>query len=211
MAPVSTSGLASFFGRRALGGVVLCACFCSGGAAVSKVIVAHIQCAVCKLAIKEARTYAKNNTMEEEDELSDMLENLCSPKKKEGQWLTKVDISKAGEKLALDRREEVGECRNECKAVQQSCAKAIAGKDDTIVSLLKESAGLSQLQNTVCEKPCKQKQLPSLDKWVDEEFKEDKDHALNTMMESMKGMPGMENMKMYNKDDIKNMAGAGEL
>mmetsp|Transcript_104852 Transcript_104852/g.306220 ORF Transcript_104852/g.306220 Transcript_104852/m.306220 type:complete len:199 (-) Transcript_104852:56-652(-) len=169
-----------------------------------KTVIAHVQCDVCKLAMKEARGQARNKSILEEDALTDLADNLCSPKKTEGNWVAKLDITREadGAPLALQRQDKVGHCRSECKAIQQSCAKAISGKEEAIVSLLLDSAGLAKLQNTVCEKPCKKKSLPKLDGWVDEEFEEDKDEALNKLMESMKGMPGMGNMQMFKPGEL---------
>jgi len=134
------------------------------------------------------------------------------PKKAEGKWVLKVDIVKRtgnadSPQLALETQDKVGECNEECRTVQQACGKAISGREEDLVSFLKDSAGLSKLQNSICEKPCKQKSLPNLDKWTDQEFKEDKDEAINSLMESMKGMPGMENLKMYKPGDL---AGLGK-
>merc|ERR1712232_303702 len=147
----------------------------SAAASKSKIVIAHVQCAVCKMACKEVRQYAKNKSIEEEDHLADLVENMCNPKMKEGKWLAKLDITQGTESsLVIQRQEKVGECREECRAVQQACSKAIVGKDDVIVSLLQGAEGLAKFHNKICDKPCKQKSLPKLDKWTDEEFKEDK-------------------------------------
>merc|ERR1712232_430279 len=147
---------------------------------------------------------ARNSSSDDEDELGDLVDNLCIPKKKEGKWVTKMDITREADDapLTLRRHDKVGECKSECKAVQQACVKALKGKEEVVTSLLKEAAGLAKLQNTVCEKACKAKNLPKLETWTDEEFQEDKDEAINSLMESMKGVPGMENMKMFKPGDL---------
>merc|ERR1712118_466238 len=100
----------------------------------------------------------------------------------------------------------VGVCKNECKAVQQACGKSLKGKEEAIVSLLKDASGLAQLQNEVCEKACKKKKNSELEGWTDEEFTEDKERdkedAVNTLMETMKGIPGMENMHAYRPGEL---------
>merc|ERR1719382_705985 len=175
------------------------------GAKATKLL---IKCAVCKTAMKEARSYAKNNTLDDEDELGDMVENLCKHKKKEGDWVAKIDIIKSEGQLVLQKMDKLGECKEECKAIHQACSEAVRGKEEKIVSMLKASEGLSKLQNDVCHKPCNPKKpLPSLDEFKDEKFEEDKDAAINTLMESMKGMPGMENLKMYKPGDLPGMGG----
>merc|ERR1712072_947126 len=108
-----------------------------------------------------------------------------------------VNVEGAEAQLKLEKQDKVGECKDECKTVQQACRKAVAGKDDKIVSLLKDSAGLAKFHNKICDKACSKKSLPKLGSWSNEEFKEDKDEAINSLMDSMKGVPGMENMKMY--------------
>merc|ERR1719272_871369 len=71
--------------------------------------------------------------------------------------------------LTLSKQEDVGECRNECKALQQACKKVLKGKDDMLVSLLSEQVEPEQIQKQMCEKPCSKK-VPKLDDWSDEDF-----------------------------------------
>merc|ERR1719360_136602 len=109
----------------------------------------HVQCDVCKQAMKEARWWARNKSISDEDAMSDFVENLCSPNKEEGKWIAKIDIARKLEpaRLALEMQEQVGYCKNECKAIQRSCAKALKGKEESLVSLLLESVGLARLHN----------------------------------------------------------------
>mmetsp|Transcript_77300 Transcript_77300/g.244242 ORF Transcript_77300/g.244242 Transcript_77300/m.244242 type:complete len:157 (+) Transcript_77300:3-473(+) len=156
------------------------------------------------MAMKEARMQARNQNIQDEDALSDLVDNLCSPKKKEGKWMAMLDVTRdaQGSGLILQKQDKVGECRAECRAMQQSCAKALKGREEAIVALLSDSAGLAKLQNTACERPCKKRELPKLDMWVDEQFKEDNNAAVDSMMETMKGMPGMENLKMFKPGEL---------
>merc|ERR1711988_1374565 len=101
---------------------------------------------------------------------SDVVENLCSASKDEGKWTSKIDIiQKEGSKLGLDRRDEEGVCKTECKAVQKACSSALKGKEDALVSQIKERIGIGKLQKDLCKKPCS-KDLPTLKNWKDEAF-----------------------------------------
>jgi len=189
---------------RLLAGALLSCCYLSAEAAVSKALLTNIQCDVCKLAVKEARGHAKNNSMQDEDELKDLIENVCDPKSPNGKWITKVDITRRVNQFALDVRETRGECRNECKAVKQACSKALNGKEDDMTSLLQKVEGLSKFYNQICDKACSKKPAEVVD-WKDEEWKEDSTEAIRSLTDSMKGMPGMENMQMYGRDDIEKL------
>merc|ERR1712107_601509 len=116
--------------------------------------------------------------MEGEEELGVLVKNLCTRKDAGGKWVAKMNIistSEAGDnapQLAVQKEDKPGLCRKECRTVQQACRKALSGKDDTIVSLLRDSAGLSNFQDQVCERSCEQKSFPKLGNWNDEEFEE---------------------------------------
>mmetsp|Transcript_1318 Transcript_1318/g.1160 ORF Transcript_1318/g.1160 Transcript_1318/m.1160 type:complete len:352 (-) Transcript_1318:58-1113(-) len=150
-------------------GVALCAW------AGSKDLVAHIQCAVCKQAVREAHVLAKekdlNNADSDEEVVTDALEDLCSAKKEQGKWTTRMDIMRkpGGTQLILDRRDQEGACNKECKAVQKACSGALKGREESLVSLIREGAGVGRLQREVCKKPCS-KTLPELQHWKDEPF-----------------------------------------
>merc|ERR1712113_1383046 len=92
-------------------------------------------------------------------------------------------------------------CRRECKAVKQACSKALSGKEDDMTSLLQQVAGLSKFYNQICEKACSKKPAKVVD-WRDEKWKEDSEAAIRSLTDSMKGMPGMENMQMFKPEDI---------
>merc|ERR1740120_256081 len=147
--------------------------------------------------MKEARTHVKEKQVDDEDTLTDYVDNLCLPKKDEGKWILKLDISRDNPdaQLSIVKQDKIGQCREECKLLQVACYKAIEGKEETVVSMLRKLAGLAKLQNTICDKPCGKKSIKKLEGWTDEKFEEDKDAAINSLLDSMKGMPGMENMK----------------
>lgn len=185
--------------------LVLGACLDSAAAAPSqKDVVMHVQCDVCKQAMKEARSQVRNQSISEEDAMSDVVENLCSPNKNEGKWIAKIDIARHAEemRLVLSMQDQVGHCRNECRTIQKSCAKAIKGKEESLVSLLLESVGLARLHNMICDRACKKQDLLKLDSWVDETFNVDKDTEINSLMDKMKGVPGMENLQMFKPGEL---------
>lgn len=189
--------------QRFVFAVLMCALLPVGMS--SKSVVAHIQCQVCKLALKEIHEFAKDGTIKQEDALQDLVENACVPKEKEGQWVAKIDIIRDttrveqgdNSELAIDKQDKAGECTGECKAVARACKKALKGQEDAIVSMLRESEDPSKLQNSICAKSCEQKSLPKLDNWQDEEFKEDTVADMASLMDKLKGVPGMENINMY--------------
>merc|ERR1719329_1026257 len=85
-------------------------------AAPAKAPVAHVQCAVCKVAVKEARHFARGKTIEEEDALADLVELLCNGGKDEGEWTKHIDILQVSgeEQLTIEKKDELGQCRQEC-------------------------------------------------------------------------------------------------
>merc|ERR1712060_324618 len=100
-----------------------------------------------------------------------------------------------GEQLMVQKQEKDGTCRKECQSVQRACSAALRGKEEELGSMLEEAAGIGRMQTTICKQACA-KVVPKLGEWVDEKWEEDKDAAVNELMKSMKGIPGMENMKM---------------
>jgi len=151
--------------------VAICGTLALVAIARQKDVVAHIQCAVCKQAVKEASLHAKKNQIDDEEELLDVIENLCSASKDEGKWTAKIDVipKEAGSRLGLDRRDEEGVCKSECKAVRKACSSALKGREDTLVSEIKDGVGIGKLQKDFCKKQC-MKDLPDLKKWNDEAF-----------------------------------------
>lgn len=152
-----------------LSGFALCAW------AGTKDLVVHIQCAVCKQLVKEASLLAKEKNLNSEDAddevLTDTLQNICSGKSSEGKWTTRMDIMKkpGGTQLILDRRDQDGACKKECKAVQKACRTALTAREDHLISLIREGAGIGKLQREVCKKLCS-KTVPELQNWKDEQF-----------------------------------------
>jgi len=60
--------------------------------AATQPAVAHIQCQICGQAVTEVHRMAQNLSASEEESLADLVDGICSLKKKEGQWLLSLDI-----------------------------------------------------------------------------------------------------------------------
>merc|ERR1712066_747268 len=101
----------------------------------------------------------------DEDGLSDLVDNMCSVKKKEGRWVARYDITREDKDspLSLERQEGVGECHNECLTMQRACGAALKGNEDTLASLLASGASAKELKKKMCKKLCAKK-APKLGK-----------------------------------------------
>mmetsp|Transcript_127231 Transcript_127231/g.360105 ORF Transcript_127231/g.360105 Transcript_127231/m.360105 type:complete len:227 (+) Transcript_127231:72-752(+) len=188
-------------------GALLCATFERCHAAVSKEAVASIRCDVCGIAVQEARAYAQENTISDEDGLSDLVEGLCSVKKKEGRWVAKYDISREDDEAPLTlTRQGLGECRNECLTMQRACAAALKGQEEAMVELLMAGKGQNEMKKKLCKKQCA-KAPPRLKEWTDEVFvpRDEKEVETEDMIEKMRAETGM-GMKMYKRDEMLSMS-----
>merc|ERR1711860_302558 len=117
--------------------IVLCAILEHGDAGVSKEAIANIKCEVCGIAVQEARSYAQENSVNDEDGLSDLVEGICSVKKKEGRWVAKFDITREDDEAPLTlTKQGLGACKNECLTIQRACAASLKGQEETLVELL---------------------------------------------------------------------------
>lgn len=180
------------------------------GSAIMKEAVEHIKCEVCEMAVDEASAYAKENALiSDEDGLNDMLEGLCSVKKKEGRWVSKLDIVREDEdaQLTLQKMENSGFCKTECLTVQRACQASVDSKADQLVSLLQGGKSVKEMKKKLCKKICS-KGVPKLGKkWKDEAFEERDTKEMETedMIEKMRAETGM-GMKMYKREDLMGMS-----
>lgn len=95
--------------------------------------------------------------------------------------------------------------------MQKACKAVIKDADADAIDKIFSSG--EELSDEDLQQLCRSKKfctakiedLPALKDWKNEDFKEDSDAAIADLMDSMKGMPGMENMKMYKPDDLKSM------
>lgn len=171
-----------------------------------KDVLAHLACPVCEQMVVEAETYAKTNKLASEEDLSDLMEHLCTVKKKEGRWVTSLDISQAEDSLLkVERRTETGECHRECHLIQLACVKALANKEADLADMLRAADTVASIQKSICKKSCKNKALPKLPAWEDEEFKA-RDAAMLAQEDLLP--PGMQ---AYNAQDILGMSKSDQL
>mmetsp|Transcript_85595 Transcript_85595/g.255100 ORF Transcript_85595/g.255100 Transcript_85595/m.255100 type:complete len:228 (-) Transcript_85595:56-739(-) len=195
-------------GARAL---LACAALCAlpgARAAVSKEAVAHIQCQVCEIAVEQARSYASENKVEDEDGLTDLVDGLCSVKNKAGRWVSKLDITRedSDAQLTVEEQEGISVCKSECLTVQRACAAALRGQEESLVGWLQSSKSTKEMKKRLCKKTCK-KTPPKLTKWVDEPFeaRDAKEVETEDMMAKMQAETGM-GMKMYKREDLLSMS-----
>ncbi|CAK0836428.1 unnamed protein product [Prorocentrum cordatum] len=120
---------------------------------VSKDAVAHVQCQVCEQAASEAVDFAKENAIKDEDGLADMVEGLCSSKKKEGRWVARYDVTRKGAdaQLAIERQDGLGNCNSECLIIIRACEAALKGQDDALTSLLLAGKDARQIRKKIRE------------------------------------------------------------
>lgn len=181
---------------------------CWRGQSVSKEAIAHVQCQACEVAVQEARNFAKENAVLDEDSMSDMIEGVCSVKKKEGRWVAQYSLTREDNDapLIMEKQEIQGFCNNDCLTVQRACEASFKGKEDTLVSLLLAKASVKDLKKKICKKQCGKK-LPKLKKWTLEAFKprDQKEMETEDMIAKMKAETGM-GMKMYKREDLMSMS-----
>mmetsp|Transcript_44516 Transcript_44516/g.105495 ORF Transcript_44516/g.105495 Transcript_44516/m.105495 type:complete len:234 (+) Transcript_44516:102-803(+) len=186
--------------------------------ALNKDAVAHLECQVCQVAVEEAKHFAAANSIVDEDGLADLVDGICSVKKKEGRWNAKYDIvsetsgggwfSEKSETLGLERQEGMSHCRNECLHIQRACSNALKRHEEKLVALLLEKASTKDIRKKVCKKVCsKDRKLPKLTGWTDEPFdaRDAKEVETEDLVESMKAATGM-GMKMYKREDLLTMS-----
>merc|ERR1712032_992914 len=177
---------------------------------VSKSAIAHVQCQVCEMAVKEASDHAKENAIRDEDGLADLVDGLCSVKQKSGRWVAMVNLFRedddADGPIVAEKQADTGVCRNECTTVQRACTSGLKGKEDTLASLLLKGANTKELVKKVCKQTCA-KPLPKLGKWVDEAFeaRDAKEVETEDLIEKMRKETGM-GMKMYKREDLLSMS-----
>mmetsp|Transcript_57299 Transcript_57299/g.100358 ORF Transcript_57299/g.100358 Transcript_57299/m.100358 type:complete len:220 (+) Transcript_57299:82-741(+) len=164
---------------------------------------AHIECYVCNLMVHEANEHKKNNKLIVEDDVADMIDGLCQTKRKEGRWVTSIDIEMDKDKtLKIVKQADVGHCRKECGIARSACETALEDQEDDLKTMLLEDKAVPKMQKALCKSICKPKakgKLPKLVGWEDEEFKAK--HASIVQQEDMMP-PGMQT---YNANDILSM------
>lgn len=193
--------------RRLFALALLARGVCGG---VNKDAVAHVQCQVCRQAVSEAVDYARDNAIKDEDGLADMVEGLCSSKKKEGRWVARYDIVRKGAdaQLEIERQDGLGFCNSECLIIIRACEASLKGQDDALTSLLLAGKDANAIRKKTCKKACdKKKKLPKLSSWTDETWdpRDEKELETEDMIAKMKAETGM-GMKMYKREDMLSMS-----
>mgnify|MGYP002803437758 FL=1 len=177
-------------------------------AAVSKDAIASLQCQVCEHAVEEAIIFSKENKISGEDDLTDMIDGLCSVKKKEGRWVAHLDVVQEdpGGPLSVEKQGLLGYCRSECTLVQRACQSSLRGKEESLASMLQKGTGPKKMKEKVCKKICEKKR-PKISEWKDEPFeaRDQKEVETEDMMAKMKAETGM-GMKMYKREDLMHMS-----
>lgn len=185
--------------------------------AARKEDIPYIKCQVCeKLAseifhqvqTKEAEISPKKIT---EYQIIEIAENVCNLKKKEADWILKIDIVEKGDKLELVEQESEGQCNSECKTIERACQEVLGYVDtDAAEYLYKKKPQLNSLVNYVCKDltdACTtEPPLVPKDRIPGEPFvaKSEKEAEMERLMKSMEGMPGAPGMKMYSREDLMN-------
>ena len=176
----------------------------------------HVKCGVCKAAAREMHEQQKALRLSNgkikggEEAVMPIVENICNPKEKEGQWTARFDLSfdKAAETIALLDQGGIGHCKRECQTIAKSCADLIEDLDvDDLQVALWKGISADKLSSKLCTKwssACKKKQPKLKERKFDEEFqkKTKKDIEMDELMANMQGMPGMGGMQMFSRDDI---------
>mmetsp|Transcript_77197 Transcript_77197/g.196017 ORF Transcript_77197/g.196017 Transcript_77197/m.196017 type:complete len:240 (+) Transcript_77197:60-779(+) len=202
-------GLAGLRAPRLAIAAFLTACWLSA-AEVSKDVVEHVKCQVCELAMEHAVSHAEESKSKDEDSLADLVDGLCTIKKKEGKWTAHYDVVRRGSggPLTLERQSNIGKCKSECLAIQRACASILKNKEETMVSVLMSGKGKSELKKKVCKKVCSKKPAPIKD-WVDEPFwmRDPKEVEAEDRVEKMQAETGQK-FKMWSRDEISSMSQA---
>jgi len=161
-------------------------------------LVAHIQCQVCELMVSEAHGYVERHALTSEDDVGDLVDHLCVVKRKEGRWVSSIDLVDSGDSLTVTRQSDVGVCRRECHVGYTACTRSLKGKEDTLADMLRAREPLSSMKASLCKASCKKKRArPQI--WENEVF-EKRDAAVVAQEDALP--PGMQS---YNANDILSM------
>jgi len=187
----------------------------------------HIGCGVCHEMVgaaydmvDDARRNAPYNKIDE-DTVMGVLESVCKPKDKAGEWMRGLDIVKNEESLRLElvRPGGPGKCESECKTVVASCDDVMDQVADDFSGLLwKNKRTGAELVKAVCDsgewfEGCikgADKPIKASRNRKDFKFKamEQKDMDMEQLMASM-GDLGM-GASMHSREDMMNMQGGGD-
>ncbi|KAL6579321.1 hypothetical protein OROMI_009537 [Orobanche minor] len=118
----------------------------------------YIKCQVCeKLASQiyhqvEAKRADISPKMLSEFEIIEIAENVCNLKKREADWILKIDIVEKGNKLEFVEQDSEGQCNSECKTIERACQEVLGYSDtDAAEYLYKKKPQLDGLINFICK------------------------------------------------------------
>ncbi|CAA0829205.1 Unknown protein [Striga hermonthica] len=87
----------------------------------------YIKCQVCEKLASQLNLQVQAKQAEisprkiSEYQIIEIAENVCNLKKKEADWILKIDIVEQGDKLKLVEQDSEGQCNSECKTVERAC------------------------------------------------------------------------------------------
>lgn len=192
----------------------------------------HIYCGVCRKMVDQAYAHAtdildkrfshskkrKREVVDFDGEgaLQTYTETMCNPLKKEGEWVSKIDLVQEGDALLLASQPAAGKCRRECRTVEAACNEVLDRADTDFTEILykgvQDNSELEKVQRYICNRAasvCKKKSPP---------VKARKDEAFVVMTADEKSFQDMQaNLKesgmsgtMYKREDLSGMMGKME-
>jgi hypothetical protein len=176
-----------------------------------------IKCQVCEILGRQLYHQVQDKKAEispkkiSEYDIIEITENVCNLKKREADWILKIDIVEQGDRLKLVEQNSEGQCDSECKTIERACQEVIGYSDTDVAEYLyKKKPQIDLLVNFLCKdltESCR-KQPPPVPKnrIPGEPFvaKSQKEAEMEKMLKSMEGMPGAPGMKMYSREDLMN-------
>ncbi len=118
----------------------------------------YIACSVCsemvnaaEIAVTDARQVAPYQKLDEL-EVQEILDTVCLPKHKHGEWMRSIDIQQGDDlRLVFARPGGVSKCEHECKTIAHSCKDILDDVyDDFSAALWRNKEGLD-LVHEVCQ------------------------------------------------------------
>ncbi|XP_071742364.1 uncharacterized protein [Rutidosis leptorrhynchoides] len=177
--------------------------------------VPFIKCQVCEKLAKELYVQVQDKQHQIapkkilEYDVIEISENVCNLKKREADWMLKIDIVEKGDRLELVEQESEGQCGSECKTIERACQEVIGDYDTDVAEYIyKKKPQLSSLVNFLCKdltEACSTKPPPvPKGREPGETFvpKSEKEAEMEKMLKSMEGMPGAPGMKVYSREEL---------
>jgi len=132
----------------------------------------YAECTVCQQAMKvlsrnvtSLRRKTKKEWETSEALFSELMENMCDPDSKQGEWIRKLDLVPGKGRLVVEEKINYGNCRTECRTISKICSKLMKKHGITISELLWKKTKRNVLSPKVCRKlstSCNKKTLKKL-------------------------------------------------